>query len=91
MDDPETMSFAAELAKLCYSLMASDQVVATAVVDAESDGDAGGTSLRYFCKTRKILDTKPKYFQFRAVRRHHPLSAAGAVRAGAADGARPLL
>ena len=47
------MSFAAELAKLCYSLMASDQVVATAVVDAESDGDAGGTSLRYFLKPEK--------------------------------------
>ena len=47
MNDPETMSFAAELSKLCFNLLTSDQVVATAVVDVEPDMDSSSISLSF--------------------------------------------
>ena len=39
VNDAETMAFAMELAKLCFNMITSDQVVITAVVDLESEGD----------------------------------------------------
>ena len=39
VNDAETMAFAMELAKLCFNMITSDQVVVSAVVDLESEGD----------------------------------------------------
>ena len=47
MNDPETMSFAAEISKLCFNLLTTDQVVATAVVDVEPDMESSSVSLSF--------------------------------------------
>ena len=47
INDAETMAFAMELAKLCFNMITSDQVVVTAVVDLESEGDPHNASLSF--------------------------------------------
>jgi hypothetical protein len=47
MNDPETMSFATEIRKLCFKLLTNDQVVATAVVDVDPEMDSSSISLSF--------------------------------------------
>ena len=47
VNDAETMAFAMELSKLCFNMIISDQVVISAVVDLESEGDPHNASLSF--------------------------------------------